>query len=462
MSKNDALLMEMLQQKQGGSSTLLLIVGGIVVIIVVLLLFMRKKNVPDVPPLPSNLPKPTRKYKKREPTKTKPDRGAAGKVVKDVVKKTEDVVKDLAKKAAAAGGSVINKVEKTGEKIIDQQVTGPCAKYHTFPAWYQLSPGETCSKFPPECQAECLDTQKKFCKKNYKCAVERGVPPCKEKKMCVDAKTKKPIPCPCYTLKCDQLAGDNVYPDYQVAPKAKEENSCGGKTKGGASCKSNCCSAQWNKSSKSAWPGCRVAAGGSRVECMADRGCDVNSNTTFGSGFKESTFCNGLDYRVAPTNSSDQKCGGYKKGSSRCKKKCCDTQWNKNPHWAGCKNVPDPVLCMKQRGCSSKGYLKKLPTLTKGKFTPHYKFEIGNHRGVFPATLCQSNMSSGGYCRECLANSDCDTGCCAGFKCKKKVKKAGTCYWGYCNADGTVCGSVFSGKGCPLKHGETWTQEHCQ
>ena len=440
------------------------IIGGIIVLVILIAIFLlekRQQPSPDVPgmaPLLPGMAPPKRRYKKQAPPKTKPA------IPTPITKKIKKEAKVIAKKAVKAGEKAAKAGEKVAKKIIDNQITGPCAKYHTFPAWYQIPVGDpskqcgTVNEGGLTCKAECLQTQIDWCKKNspdqWKCQVlDRGVPLCKDKQMCVDKKTKKSIPCPCHKLNCSKV-------DYKVAPKDKAANLCGGKNTGGATCKPTCCSAQWNKSGL--WSGCRTAAGGSRVQCMADRGCDVNQSSTFGSGFSGSTFCKGLDYRVAPSNSSDQKCGGYKKGSSRCKKQCCDTQWNKSSNWAGCKNAPDPVLCMKQRGCSADGRLKKLPTFTNGKFTPLYRLEVGNHRGVYPATLCQSNLSSGGYCRECLSNSDCATGCCTGFKCKKKVKKTGKCFWGYCKADGGACGTIFSGKGCPLKNGETWTQEHCQ
>jgi hypothetical protein len=434
------------------------IIGGIIVLVILIAVFLlEKRQEPDVAPLPPGLAPPKRRYKKQQPPKTKPS-GAiptpVAKKIKKAAKAAGKAIINTGKAAAKDAGKAAKAGAKVAKKIINNQITGPCAKYHTFPAWYQIPVGDpskqcgTANEGGSTCKAECLQTQIKYCKGSskdqWKCQViDRGVPLCKDKQMCVDKKTKKSIPCPCYTLNCGKV-------DYQTSPKDKAAKVCGGKNKGGAACKSTCCSAQWNKSGL--WSGCRTAAGGSRVQCMADRGCDVNQSSTFGSGFSSSTFCKGLDYRVAPSNSSDQKCGGYKKGSSRCKKQCCDTQWNKSPHWAGCKNVPDPVLCMKQRGCSSKDYLKKLPTFTNGKFTPLNRLEVGNHRGVYPATLCQSNLSSGGYCRECLSNSDCATGCCTGYRCKAKSKKSAST----CKKDCIL--NFWNNKGC---YNKCLTDEHC-
>lgn len=369
-------------------------IGGIVVLVILIAIFLlEKRQEPDVAPLPSGLAKPKRRYKKQAPPKTKP----SGAIIPSPVKKEMKKVINTGKKIINATGKAAGKEAK---KIIHNQITGPCAKYHTFPAWYQIPAGDpskqcgTANEGGLTCKAECLQTQIDWCKKNspdqWKCQViDRGVPLCKDKQMCVDKKTMKSIPCPCYTFNCSKV-------DYQVSPKDKAVKVCGGKNKGGAACKSKCCSAQWNKSGL--WSGCRTAAGGSRVQCMADRGCDVNESSTFGSGFSSSTFCKGLDYRVAPTNSSDQKCGGYKKGSSRCKKQCCDAQWNKNPHWAGCKNlgVSNMQQCMLDRGCDAMkmGYCKTGKVCGKPPICGKYKVKKTGFLGV--ATEC-------GCLEECVA-----------------------------------------------------------
>jgi len=356
------------------------IIGGIIVLVILIAIFLlEKRQEPDVAPLPPGLAPPKRRYKKQQPPKTKPSGVIPTPVKKDIKKAAKAAGKAIintGKAAAKDAGKAAKAGAKVAKKIINNQITGPCAKYHTFPAWYQIPVGDpskqcgTANEGGSTCKAECLQTQIKYCKGSskdqWKCQViDRGVPLCKDKQMCVDKNTKKPIPCPCYTLDCSKV-------DYQTSPKDKAAKVCGGKNKGGAACKPTCCSAQWNKSGGLiGWSGCRTAAGGSRVQCMADRGCDVNQSSTFGSGFSSSTFCKGLDYRVAPTNSSDQKCGGYKKGSSRCKKQCCDTQWNKSPGFAGCKSAINfnpfasaaqrlltKTNCMKDRGCADGDYTK--------------------------------------------------------------------------------------------------------
>jgi len=381
------------------------IIGGIIVLVILIAIFLlEKRQEPDVAPLPPGLAPPKRRYKKQAPPKTKSGGAIPTPVKKDIKKAAKAAGKAIINTGKAAG-KVIDKTVKAGEKAaskaVKQQVTGPCHIYHTFPAWYQIPVGDpskqcgTANEGGLTCKAECLQTQIKYCKGSskdqWKCqVVDRGVPLCKDKQMCVDKNTKKPIPCPCYNLDCSKV-------DYQVVPKDKAVNLCGGKNKGGAACKSTCCSAQWNKSGFG-WSGCRTAAGGSRVQCMADRGCDVNQSSTFGSGFSGSTFCKGLDYRVAPSNSSDQKCGGYKKGSSRCKKQCCDTQWNKNPNWAGCKNlgVSNMQQCMLDRGCDAMkmGYCKTGKVCGKPPICGKYGVKKRGFLGV--ATEC-------GCLEECVA-----------------------------------------------------------
>ena len=440
MAKSDAMLMQMLMNRNN-SSTYLMIGTVVVVIIIVAALMLRNKK-PTFTPVPSSDPsaapasskagadgRPERQFKPKAPPKTTPPKPiippsakkTINKIAKDTgVDKVVDAGKKIAKAAGKAAKATGTAIDKGVTKIIKDQ-TGACSQYHTLGGWYQMRPNKpenycgTDAMGSMKCKADCLKAQKEYCAKSggnaYKCNhLDRGVPLCKEKKMCVDKDTGKSIPCPCLKLDCSKV-------DFTAVPRSTTKQ-CNMAATGGPDCKNNCCAAQWN--ANGLWSGCKNSAGGSRVQCMADRGCDVNVKTTFGPKLTKETFCAGLDYRVAPSNTSDQKCGGYKKGSGVCKKKCCDTQWNKGKGWIGCKNAPDPVLCMKQRGCSADGRLTKL---ANGQ--PHKRFEIGNHRGGYPAYLCQSNMSSGGYCRECLSNSDCSTGCCTGFKCKGKTKVCG-------------------------------------
>ena len=392
MAKSDAMLMQMLMNRNS-SSTYLLIIGTVVVVIIIVAALMLRNKKPTFTPVPSSDPssdpsaapasskagtdgRPERQFKPKAPPKTMPSKTSSSvkktinKVAKDTgIDKVVDAGKKIAKaveKGAEAAGTAI---DKGVTKIIKDQ-TGACSQYHTLGGWYQMTPNKpqnycgTDSMGSMKCKADCLKQQKKYCAGSggnaYKCNhLDRGVPLCKEKKMCVDKDTGKSIPCPCLKLDCSTV-------DFTAVPGSTTKK-CNLAATGGPGCKNDCCAAQWNANPDRAWSGCKTAAGGSRVQCMADRGCDVNVKTTFGPKLTKETFCAGLDYRVAPSNTSDQKCGGYKKGSGVCKKKCCDTQWNEGKGWIGCKKAPDPVLCMKQRGCDvvAGGYMTKCEVVKK-------------------------------------------------------------------------------------------------
>jgi len=447
MTKSDAMLMKMLMNRN--STSTYLIIGAVVVVIVIVAALMLRNKKPTFTPVPSSDPssdpssasasskagadgRPERQFKPKAPPKTMPSKTSSSvkktinKVAKDTgIDKVVDAGKKIAKavekgakaagtaidKGAEAAGTAIDKgakalekgAEKEGKKVIKNQITGPCHQYHTLGAWYQMKPNKpqnycgTDSMGSMKCKAECLKQQKKYCagsgtKYPYKCNhLDRGVPLCKEKKMCVDKDTGKPIPCPCLKLDCNTM-------DYTAVPGSTTQK-CNLAATGGPDCKNNCCAAQWN--ANGLWPGCKTAAGGSRVQCMADRGCDVNLKTTFGPKLTKETFCAGLDYRVAPSNTSDQKCGGYKKGSGVCKKKCCDTQWNKGKGWIGCKNAPDPVLCMKQRGCSAvaPGRLTKCEAVAKTT-----KWSVDQNGSS--AQKCGGGQKGGSECKsDCCAQN---------------------------------------------------------
>lgn len=191
-----------------------------------------------------------------------------------------------------------------------------------------------------------------------------------------------------------------------------------------------------------------INGGGQNKTCYTDRGVKVCKNPSQKNCWPNSVPCENF----GTFDSKYGKCGTDRQGP-HCKPACCRAQWT------FCKGVvgDNPVDCMAKRGCSLKDAGVDLIKSGKRDNT----VEIGPQKNK----LCASGLSNGGWCVDCHPGK-CPKGeCCVhsgnNWTCKKKVKKTGKCFWGYCNRDGTACGTIFSGKGCPLKHGATWTQEHC-
>ena len=239
-------------------------------------------------------------------------------------------------------------------------------------------------------QSKLLAETNKQCKglngggQNEKCYTDRGV----------------------CTTKGNKLCWPDGVPCANFGTFDSKFGKCGTARQGAKSCQSACCLAQ-HKFCKA------KPTVDEYVTCMDDRGCKSYAESTLSKG----GTCNsmGKNFRVLATwKDPNFKCGGSNQGGfGPCKKACCDKQWT----FCGKKDVK----CMKQRGCDpvKLGYLK---LIDNGK--PHYQFEIGPHRSKdsFPANLCKSSISSGGYCRECLNNGDCSgSKVCDKFECKSKL-----------------------------------------
>lgn len=295
----------------------------------------------------------------------------------------------------------------------------------------------------------------------------------------------------CYTDRgvkvCSSETETDCYPNLYGC-SAFDFNSdtakCQTDKQGGKKCAKACCRAQML--GKGSWAGC-VNDPFSPSKCLKNKGCSLSllPDDAMGALVKQTNdHCKGVngggqnttcytDRGVPKCKSSSQKncypnsvpcenfgtfdskygkCGTERQGP-HCKPACCKAQWTNY-----CKGViGDPVDCMTDRGCTLKDAGVSLIANGQRDGT----VEIGPNKNK----KCASGLSNGGWCVECHPGK-CPSGeCCVhgnnNWTCKKKKKTTGECFWGYCNADGTPCGSIFSGSGCPLKHKETWTQEHC-